>query len=176
MSGRTSFSDHLSQVTRYAYGILLLTSAHHAYGAYIYATPWRLHVVALAIAAAGTIGAGAHAFRRYSPRMAGTIGFWMLCTTALVVPFAMIGFFEGGYNHALKDALYFGGASPQSMHTLFPAPAYEMPNSFFFELTGVAQLVPGVIGTGHLYALVRRWSGRRNILDGISAAQQHSWR
>jgi hypothetical protein len=172
MSGTTFYSSlqHLSQVTRYAYGILLLTSVHHAYGAYIYATPWRLHVVAFALAAAAAIGAAAHVFRRYQFRIEGTIAFWVLCVVTLAFPLAMIGFFEGGYNHVLKDALYFGGASRELMRRLFPAPAYEMPDSVFFEVTGVAQVVPAAIGAGHLYELARSWWEQRNDLQGTIAA------
>jgi hypothetical protein len=177
MFGTTSLStqQRLSQITRYAYGILVLTSAHHAYGAYIYASPWRLHVVALSVVAAAAIGAAAGSFRRHPTGIAGTIAFWIVCVVTLAFPFAMIGFFEGGYNHVLKNALYLGGASRDLMQTLFPAPAYEMPNSVFFELTGVAQLPPAVVGVGHLYRLVRSWRGQRNNLDArIAASPQRS--
>ncbi len=160
-----SSQQRLSEVTRYAYGILVLTSVHHAFGAYIYATPWRLHVVALSLAAAAAIGVAAGVVRRHQAGIAGTIAFWILCAVTLAFPFGMIGLFEGGYNHVLKDVLYFGGASQDVMRMLFPAPAYEMPNSIFFELTGVAQLVPAVVGVGRLYGLVRHWRGQRNSLD-----------
>jgi hypothetical protein len=169
--------QRVSRVTRYAYGILLLTSVHHAYGAHIYTSPWRLHVVALAIAAAAVIGIAAKMFQKRRTGTAAGIAFWILVTITLAFPFAMIGFFEGGYNHLLKDALYFGGASRELMRTLFPAPAYEMPSSFFFELTGVAQVVPAAMGGGHLYGLVRDWRDERNNRDvTIVASQQHSWR
>jgi hypothetical protein len=161
---------------RYGYGILVLTSVHHAYGAYIYASPWRLHVVALAITAATAIGTAAAILRRYQTRIAGTFAFWSLVAVTLAFPFAMIGFFEGGYNHLLKDALYFGGASRELLQTLFPAPAYELPDSLFFELTGVAQLIPAVVGVGHLYGLTRDWWGRRLSITIGASQQQESWR
>jgi hypothetical protein len=165
MSGITALprQQRLSLVERYAYGLLLLTSVHHAYGAYTYESPWRLHVVALAIAAAAVIAAAAGAHRRFETGVAGTLAFWIFCAATLAFPFAMIGFFEGGYNHVLKDALYFSGASLELMRTLFPAPAYELPNDVFFEVTGVAQLMPAVLGVRHLYQLVRT-SGRRMML------------
>jgi hypothetical protein len=163
-----SSQQRLSEVTRYAYGILLLTSVHHAYGAYIYATPWRLHVVALSLAAAAAIGVAAGVVRTHQAGVAGTIAFWILCAVTLAFPFGMIGFFEGGYNHVLKDVLYFGGVSRDVMRTLFPAPVYEMPNSVFFELTGVAQMVPAVVGGGRLYGLVRHWRRRNSPIRSVS--------
>jgi hypothetical protein len=47
--------EALSRVTRYALAVLLLTSVHHAYGAYVYHTPWRLDAVVLRAFAAAAI-------------------------------------------------------------------------------------------------------------------------
>jgi hypothetical protein len=153
----------------------VLTSIHHAYGAYIYTSPWRLHVVALAAAAATAIAASALVFRKREASSAGTIAFLILCAVTLAVPFGMIGFFEGGYNHVLKDLLYFAGAPREQMQRLFPGPAYEMPDSAFFELTGVAQLLPAVVGTGHLYRFVRDWWARRSGSDEtVASPPQHA--
>jgi hypothetical protein len=167
-----SQNDQLSRVTRAAYGILLLTSVHHAYGAYIYATPWRLHVVGFAIAAAVLIGVSACVYRWYGG-IARTLAFWMLCAVTLAFPFAMIGVFEGGYNHVLKDVLYFGGASRALMQTLFPAPAYELPNSVFFEVTGVAQLIPALLGARHLYKLALERLGQGPSAKITAATATH---
>jgi hypothetical protein len=68
----------------------------------------------------------------------------------------LFGAFEGLYNHALKDALYFGGAPLAQMRVLFPAPAYEMPNDWFFEVTGVLQMVPAAVTAYYLDRLIRR--------------------
>jgi hypothetical protein len=72
-----------------------------------------------------------------------------------VVPVALIGVFEGAYNHALKDALLrwrvFDADEPA-----LPPPTYEQPNDVFFEATGVMQAVLGSITAWLLYRLV--WS------------------
>ena len=73
------------------------------------------------------------------------IAFWVFTAVVLVVPVALIGLFEGAYNHALKNALYFAGASSTLMNRLFPPPTYELPNDVFFEATGVMQAVLGGI-------------------------------
>jgi hypothetical protein len=148
--------ETLSRVTRYALAVLLLTSVHHAYGAYAYHTPWRLHVVFVsALAAAAMIGPLV-VTQRTADETVREIAFSVFTAVVLVVPVALIGLFEGAYNHALKNALYFAGASSTLMNRLFPPPTYELPNDLFFEATGVLQAVLGSITAWLLYRLV--WS------------------
>jgi hypothetical protein len=149
--------EALSRVTRYALAVLLLTSVHHAYGAYVYHTPWRLDAVVLsAFAAAAIISSLVVIQRRNTDESVRELAFWVLTAVVLVVPVALIGLFEGAYNHALKDAVYFAGASSTLMNRLFPPPTYELPNNVFFEVTGVMQAVLGSITAWLLYRLV--WS------------------
>lgn len=42
-------TTEVTKVTRYSIALMAITSIHHAYGAYIYHTPWRLHVLMLSI-------------------------------------------------------------------------------------------------------------------------------
>lgn len=63
--------------------------------------------------------------------------------------------FEGAYNHALKNILYFGGASDAVFSWLFPAPAYEIPNDLIFETTGIAQFVVAVMAAVAVAAVIR---------------------
>ena len=158
MSSLTSISLQrlASRVAWSALGVLLLTSVHHAYGAYIYNTLWRLHVVFVSAPVAAVIFGSLLALRRWPATVAGETAFWVFAIVTLLFPVAGIGLFEGGYNHTVKDALYLAGASGELMYRLFPPPTYELPNNLFFEVTGVLQLVPGII-TGYLmYLFVRR--------------------
>jgi hypothetical protein len=152
--------ETLSRVTRYALAVLLLTSVHHAYGAYVYHTPWRLHAVFLSAFAAAAIISGLVVIRRNADEALREIAFWVFAALVLVIPTALIGLFEGAYNHALKNALYFAGATPTLMNRLFPAPTYELPNDVFFEVTGVMQAVLGSMTAWLLYRLVRSRFGR----------------
>ena len=136
-------------VARSATGVLLLTSVHHAYGAYLYDTPWRLRVVPFSILAASGIIGSALALRRWS----GRIAFWALTVLTLVIPIGLIGLFEGAYNHVIKNVVYFAGAS-SLLHMLFPPSMYELPNSLFFEMTGVMQLVAAVVTGRRLFRLL----------------------
>lgn len=136
--------------------MLILTTIHHIYGALLYATPWRYHAAAVAIPTLLVLIA-AYEVRRRNPRSrAGTIAAVVFVVLTLAVPIALIGFFEGGYNHVLKNILYFGGASKLTLVRLFPPPKYEMPNDWVFEITGVAQFPAAVWTTVSLGRLAFR--------------------
>lgn len=162
MFSTTSILAHetLSRATRYALAVLLLTSVHHAYGAYAYHTPWRLHAVFVSALAAAAIISSLVVIQRNADETVREIAFSVFAVVVLVVPVGLIGLFEGGYNHVLKNALYFAGASSTLMNRLFPSPTYELPNDLFFEATGVMQAVLGSIAAWLFYRLVASRFGR----------------
>jgi hypothetical protein len=145
-----------NRATLGATALFLLTTVHHAYGAYIYDTPWRLHAAIVSGLATGLIAGSLFLFRRRPGDTIGAISRWVFIVVTLLVPILLFGIFEGAYNHVLKDALYFGGASPNVMRRLFPPPTYELPNNVFFEVTGVLQVVPAVFTAYFLYRFVRK--------------------
>lgn len=163
MSANPSISSQelLSRVTWYALAALLLTTVHHVYGAYAYHTPWRLHVAFVSGFTAALIVGSVVVLQRHTDDLTRQIAFWAFVGVTLVMPVAAIGLFEGAYNHALKDALYFAGASPSLMSRLFPPPAYELPNDAFFEITGVLQVLPASVTGWLLYRLVQSRSSAR---------------
>jgi hypothetical protein len=167
----TQTARELTRVTRSALGILLLTSIHHAYGAYAYNTPWRLHVVIVSALVIAVMLPLRWAIGRASDRLAG-IAFWSFAAIVLVMPVGLIGGFEGVYNHAAKNMLYFGGASPSLMTRLFPPPTYELPNDLVFELTGTAQAIWGVIAGYQLLVLIRAHQRSARSAQG---AASHGW-
>ena len=71
----------------------------------------------------------------------------------LLVPVGLIGFFEGGYNHGVKNVLYFGGLPRATLDQLFPPPRYEMPNDLWFEVTGILQFFLGLCAAYYLWKL-----------------------
>jgi hypothetical protein len=148
--------DAASSAARYACAVLVITSIHHAYGAYVYNTPWRYHAVLVAGATAPLIF-GALAVVRSRPSGLLRVlaqGLFILATLGVAV--LMIGMFEGLYNHVVKNLLYFGGASSALMTRLFPAPTYELPNDAFFEITGILQVVPAALAAWYLYRMTQR--------------------
>lgn len=130
-----------------------LTSIHHGYGAYVYNTPWRLHaviisgVLTLLMASLLKVSESLH-----QPRDAARWGF---IAVGLFVAVSF-GILEGGYNHLIKDILYFSNCSSELMGRLFPPGLYEMPNDIFFEVTGVLQIIPGVLTGYYSFQLVRQ--------------------
>lgn len=128
----------VSTVSAYSIALMIITSVHHIYGAAIYHTPWRLHVLALSIPTIIATLFLNRMLKKREPHLRSWI-YWMFFLITVIPSIAGIGIFEGLYNHVLKNILFFGGASDAMLDTLFPAPTYEMPNDLFFEITGVIQ-------------------------------------
>ncbi|WP_143348572.1 hypothetical protein [Ensifer adhaerens] len=134
--------------------LLALTSVHHAYGAYIYETPWRLHIVHLAVPAAILIiGALIVGWSKATTAL-GRAASWLAAIIILAFPVAMIGIWEGGWNHVLKNVLYFGFGE-DTTRLLFPAPIYRLPDDVIFELTGLAQLPLAIVAALNTISLLR---------------------
>jgi hypothetical protein len=136
--------------------VFTLTSIHHSYGAYVYDTPWRLHAVMVS-GAVTLLMAGLLRLSEFSgapPRANATT--YAFVVVGLLVMFVGFGMFEGGYNHLVKDILYFSNVSPELMRQLYPAGRYELPNDSFFEITGVLQILPGALTGSYLLLLLAR--------------------
>jgi hypothetical protein len=137
----------------FAFGELGLTSLHHAYGAFVYDSPWRLEVVAISAAAAAIILALSVIAHRQSGARMGRIAFWANVLVILAFPIVTIGFVEGGYNHVLKNIVFLMHNAPLYA-AMFPAGMYEEPGDLFFELTGVLQLPVAVAALWCLAAAI----------------------
>ncbi|WP_158665003.1 hypothetical protein [Ensifer adhaerens] len=135
--------------------LLALTSVHHAYGAYIYETPWRLHIVHISVPAAILIiGALTVGWAKATTAL-GRAASWLAAIVILAFPVAMIGIWEGGWNHVLKNVLHIGFGE-ETARLLFPAPVYRLADDLTFELTGIAQLPLAIIAALNTISLMRR--------------------
>ena len=137
-----------------ALATLFLFTAHHAYGAIHYGTPWRMHGALLAIPLALVLSLSARLASRGQATRAGQAAN-VLFTSLVVTILLAIGMYEGFYNHVLKNVLFFAGAPPGLFRTLFPAPLYELPDDLWFELSGVLQVLPAVWTAGAVLRLAR---------------------
>jgi hypothetical protein len=137
-----------------AVAVSVATSVHHVYGAIIYHTPWRYHAVAVSVATLAVMLAALRLSRAMPATVAGRTAWWAFWGVNAAVFVLLLGAFEGLYNHAIKDLLYFGGAPLTFLRALFPAPMYELPNNWFFEVTGVLQVVPSVVAASELGGLL----------------------
>ena len=141
-----------------AWLIYVLTIIHHVYGAIAFDTPWRHHAAVLGLVGIGATRLfmwGATRWQTPALRQVATV---LLLALTVVLAVGLIGVFEGGYNHAVKLLLFFGGAEPETMNRLFPPPTYEMPSDVFFEATGVMQFLAALVAARASLAL---WVHRR---------------
>ena len=134
----TEFKNELRKVSLYSNMLMGLTSIHHLYGAFIYKTPWRAHVlfisvpvIMITIILTRFIQSAGNGMQKFL--------LWLYWAIILCAPVLLIGVFEGLYNHVLKNSLFFSGLSEAWMHKIFPPGMYEMPNNIFFEVTGAMQ-------------------------------------
>jgi hypothetical protein len=142
-----------ARLARGAYAVLALTTLHHVYGAWRYQTPFRLHVVAVAVVVAALVVVTHRLFLRKRCRFS-LVAF---AAATLLFPVLGIGVFEGAYNHVAKNVLYFAGTDGRVLLTLFPPPTYELPNDVFFELTGMLQVLPAAMTAQAFAVLLKRW-------------------
>ncbi|HEX3252965.1 MAG TPA: hypothetical protein VHS05_26225 [Pyrinomonadaceae bacterium] len=137
--------DYEFRALWWAIALMALTTVHHLYGAVIYQTPWRHHA---ALVATGTVLVSVASFRIHrsmASQRTGQIAFWIFVILSMLIAVLGVGLFEGGYNHTLKNILYFTTHDAALMQRLFPPPTYEMPNDAFFEITGVLQFPLGLV-------------------------------
>lgn len=159
----------MTKILLAAISLLALTMIHHFYGAAIYATPWRHHVVLMVLPVLFVLIL-AYGVHRWRPSSFLGRGFmWVFIGLTLLVPVGWIGLFEGGYNHVVKNALFFARVPRATYDQLFPPPTYELPNDLWFEVTGALQFFIGLyVG----YCLIRLWSEKRSEGDPDAGERQ----
>lgn len=126
---------------------LVLTSAHHLYGAWRFDTPWRAHVAHIAMWLAILLAVSLAIWWRASSAGARRSAAWVFAATSLLACGAWLGLFEGGYNHGLKAVLGLAGVNGPLFDLLFPPSIYEPPGDFVFEVSGVLQLPAGLLAS-----------------------------
>jgi hypothetical protein len=141
--------------------LLVLTSAHHLYGAWRFDTPWRAHVAHIATWAGVLLGASliVAQTRRGRPAERWAIDAFTLLT--LLVCVAWLGIYEGGYNHGIKTLVGWIGVPDSVFRALFPPSLYEPPGDVLFEVSGVLQLPAGLLAGWCAVALRRERQERR---------------
>lgn len=140
--------------------------AHHVYGGLHYRTPERLWMaLGFLVAIAVTLGLLSY----YSKRGRGAA---LMAAMVLIVSLWILslGLFEGGYNHAYKCLLYFGGVTRQRVVGLHPVLMTRdfiyPPDNAIFELTGVLQLLTAGVVAALTYLLLREVGPAGRFADG----------
>ena len=143
-------SRALVAATTSVLAVLAMTAIHHVYGAALFATPWRLHIVYVSVPVALAL-LGAIPVARASPdSLASRIASWLFLGLGGVFAVGLIGFYEGGYNHLLPNVQYALGIEATVREGL-----YVPPDDLVFQLTGMAQFVLAMVAAVHLARLVR---------------------
>lgn len=162
----------------WALGAIVLTGVHHAYGAFVFDTPYRLHILQIGVPI-GAVIAAALAVAWWRGRTAfGRTALWLAAALIIFFPVLLIGVYEGGFNHLAKNVAYFvagadglaalnaAGDNPlihgilqfalgaEARAELTGSDALEPPSDVFFELTGIAQFF---IALPVAWAAVRLW-------------------
>jgi len=145
----------LTRLVTGSYAVLVLTAAHHLYGAVRFDTPWRAHVTHVAVLVGLALGI-CLVIWRVVPAIRRPAG-WAVVIIALF-PVGWIGLYEGGYNHVVKDVLYLIVGPSHWWQTMFPAPTYERPVDLWFESSGILQLVLAIWTAPALWQWPRTWS------------------
>jgi multisubunit Na+/H+ antiporter MnhF subunit len=135
-------------------GVFALTAFHHYYGSVVYGTPWRAHIVFIGGITLLLCFLLSWLYHRYQNKFLVNI----YVVIALVIFGLLIGLFEGFYNHAVKNLLYFSGMNGNNWRTLFPAPTYEVPDNILFEGTGILQFPAGVAQLYSLYKVYKSYN------------------
>jgi hypothetical protein len=135
---------------------LALTAVHHLYGGVIYASPFRFWIFAMGLGGAVIIIVLLIVARRHQGEFWGRAARVLELVFTLLFPTLIFGIIEGGYNHVVKNVVYF--TSDATMYgTLFPAAGgYEVPGDWFFEITGILQFPLGVAAGWFALAALRR--------------------
>ena len=117
----------------------IISSLHHWYGAITYDTPWRIDVACWIMGIVLVVYSLLYVYWRNPDHVTGKICIWLFLVSAVIFQAGFVTF-ECVYSHVLKNILFFGGASNTLLNTLFPSPAYHLPDNVFFEVTGILQL------------------------------------
>jgi hypothetical protein len=69
---------------------------------------------------------------------------WLFTIRTLLFSVGMIGFFEGGYNHLVKNVLFLVVAKKLRSSDFAQRPLTKCLDNVGFEMTGVLQFFPGL--------------------------------
>lgn len=135
---------------------MALTSVHHIYGAVVYHTPSRLHVLFLSIPVLiATLFLSRQLKNSNNGRDLIAKTHWIII---LIFSILLIGIYEGIYNHVLKNIFFCAGGGGQVMETFFPGSIYVMPDNFFFELTGIGQGIIAIVLISSFTKFRKAWT------------------
>lgn len=130
--------------------VLTMTAIHHVYGAILFATPWRLHIVYISIPVALAILALIPIGRASPAAFVSRVASWTYLALSIAFAIGAIGIYEGGYNHLLPNVQYMLGVESTLRRDL-----YVPPDDLLFQVTGIGQFALAAFAAYHLWLLCR---------------------
>lgn len=147
---------NLKRLIFWSAATIVMTVIHHFYGAIVYDEPFRMHVAVFAIPVFVILISSYVAYLKAEDTGLRKFSLLLLLGTSLLFSVVAIGLYEGGFNHAVKNILYFGGVSVATLDRIYPS-IYELPNDILFETTGVMQLVTGLLCGWEMFIVFTRY-------------------
>ena len=129
--------------------ILIATTIHHVYGAWLFDTPWRLHIVFISIPVALGMVVAVLVAVQGGGSLAGHVASWAFILLNAGFAIALIGLYEGGYNHLLPNIQYVLAVDHPLREGL-----YDPPDDLVFQLSGIAQFVVAAIAAWQLWRVI----------------------
>jgi hypothetical protein len=149
-------AKNVKRMALYSVLLMILTAIHHYYASILYQSPWRLHVVQVSIIVIIYTLVALVVLRKWQNTVFAKIVSSIFFVVTGVVSVAWIGIFEGGYNHVIKDIVFFIGVPESVTSTMFPPSIYHAPHDVFYEVTGVIQLVFACLILFYFYRFYQR--------------------
>ena len=137
-------------------GTMVMTIIHHLYGAMIYDEPFRLHAAIVAMPVIVILLISYTSYQNVHNTRIRNASRTIFLVVTVLFSVGAIGIYEGGYNHLLKNLLFFGGISIQTLDRMYPS-IYELPNNFLFEATGIMQLVTAILCAREILKPLIKW-------------------
>lgn len=146
----------LKRAMIWSVGTMVMTIIHHLYGAMIYDEPFRLHAAIFAMPVIVILLISYTSYQNGHNTRIRNSSRTIFIVVSVLFSVGTIGIYEGGYNHLLKNLLYFGGISIETLDRMYPS-IYELPNNFLFEATGIMQLMTGILCAREILKSLIKW-------------------
>jgi hypothetical protein len=137
----------------WASAVIVMTAIHHVYGAIVFDTPYRLHIVFIAVPIGIVIVAGLLVAYLRPYTSLGRTALWIAALLILGFCVVAIGIYEGGYNHLIANIVYLAFGQ-EAFVAMYDTAMHQMPNDVFFELTGIGQFVVALVAA---WATLKLW-------------------
>jgi hypothetical protein len=138
--------------------IWVTTLVHHIYGALIYNSVWRIYFPLFVFPVILILTLFLQYLFLSKKRKSFKITFILFVAFFWIL---LVGIIEGGYGHLLKNILNWLAYPKAKLETMFPPEFgnqsfFEQPNDWFFEISGISQLILGIFILYYLTKLTKR--------------------